>query len=124
MTASMAPTRNSAAANRATEPGQAGGQCARARQQRAEHGDTRGPQPAGQHPRRRTGHDGTRGERRDGQSVDGVADAEVVLDLRVARQQVGEQGAVGEEQHRHGRTGPPVGPGGLPQYVNSHAGTL
>ncbi|MGY3204595.1 hypothetical protein ACVW19_005110 [Streptomyces sp. TE5632] len=93
-------------------------------QQGARHRHPRRPQATDEDPRRHTGDDGPRRERRDGQPVSGVADAEIRLDLRIAGQEVREQGPVGEEEDGNGCASLPLGQGGPTQYVSGHAPDL
>jgi hypothetical protein len=80
----------------------------RTREQRASHGGPRRPEAADECSGGEPGHQGPIGERRDGESVLGVVEPEVGLDLRVARQQVGEDRTVREEQRCDGEASRPV----------------
>ncbi len=70
--------------------------------------DHRGAEPPDQRRRRRTGQQGSGGERGHRETEDRVRQAQVGLDLRETRQQVGEQRPVGQEQPRRCDPGPAV----------------
>ena len=70
--------------------------------------DPRRPEPANQQRRQRTGDQSSGRERRDRNTIGGVRQPEVGLDLRIARQQVREQCAVGQKQRRDRDPGPTI----------------
>jgi len=96
---------------------EASGEDAQARQRRPRDGDESGAEAPDQRscgePREdRAGREGGHGE-----AIRGVAEGEVALDLRVARDEVREQAPVGEEQGRDGDACPPDVRGGRVAHV-------
>jgi len=87
---------------------QAGGEDEHGDADRADHRYPRGPVSADQRAGGQSRDQGAAGKRRDSRAVDGIGQVQVRLDLGVARQQVGEDRPVGQEQRRDRDPGPAV----------------
>ena len=108
VTASAPPATNNAAANATTDGATASEPREYRNARRPDDRDPRRPEPANQRRRQRTGDQSSGRERRDRNTIGGVRQPEVGLDLRIARQQVREQRAVGQKQRRDRDPGPTV----------------